>query len=303
MGNCLNTTDDLTKYKNCAVKGKGGELADIDGRIVCVLACFDYNNPQALQYAGCPPLTCSQDGSKFSKLVKDCDVELYEYFDSDPVNFPRQAVIKQKWAELGKELGAGDCFIFYYAGHGNREDDKDGDESDAMDEEMCFVEPDGRPMFWLDDDVSKCLAEYFKPEVHILFVTDCCHCGSMCDLSKDSLKGRPILHVGAVKDNQEAVDLGSGGAFTTSLMESVEELSRDRDEHYSIVDLYNTIYGKFEDRFSGENQTFAISWPSGYDPDTFPWPLIPYDGWEIKTAFDGFGNKQVLDLEEDLGMK
>merc|ERR1712046_493367 len=70
-------------------------------------------------------------------------------------------------------------------------------------------------------------------------------------------------------------------------MESVEYLSKHNKGYiYTAVELFNTMFGKFEKRFRKDDQTFSFSHTRNYDPDTFAWPLVPPDGWESKTMFD-----------------
>ncbi len=80
-----------------------------------------------------------------------------------------------------KTLTSGDLFVLYYSGHGNRTRDKDGDEENGKDETMCLH--DGQ----LIDDELYALWQTFQPGVRVLFITDCCHSGSMLRGSDDDV--------------------------------------------------------------------------------------------------------------------
>jgi len=207
------------------------------------------------------------------------------YFDKDEDNFPSKGAIKREWRRLAKELTEEDAFVFYFSGHGIQVQDKDGDEEDNFDEAMLFVEPDGTPKAFVDDEVAELLA-LMNPKTRVLAITDCCHSGTLLDLDKPELHGRPIFHFAAALDYQEAVDLGGGGAFTTCILETLKRTSHDEREK-SVAEIYNTIVGKYQKRYVSADQIFQLSFPIGADPDTCPWPILPHRDWTVVTQFDG----------------
>lgn len=292
MGNACGRLDGKlgSKYTNCYIEGNGGELDPPPTRTVCMVVSFDYKGYKCYERAGCCELTAIKDGRRFAMLAKDSGVDTREYYDSNdyPTNlgFPGKKTILGAWRKLGHELGPNDCFVFFYAGHGSQMTDDNGDEQDGLDEVMCFVTPDGYRDFVRDDEVSEILLNHFKPTTKVLFVTDCCHCATICDLQRPALKNRPILHLSAVKDEQTATDIGDGGAFTSSLLEVVEDCFRDDDTRQSVVDVFNNVYGKYNQNKGWSDQDFEFEQTYDYDPDTFPWPLQPPKGWTVKTALD-----------------
>eukprot|EP00929_Paragymnodinium_shiwhaense_P003202 TRINITY_DN103632_c0_g1_i1.p1 TRINITY_DN103632_c0_g1~~TRINITY_DN103632_c0_g1_i1.p1 ORF type:complete len:320 (+),score=83.29 TRINITY_DN103632_c0_g1_i1:49-1008(+) len=276
------------KYKNCEVVGNGGEMVMLNGRVVCVVAAFNYEGYGALEKSGCTKLTSVMDGIRFGDLARSSGAQVEEYYDCAPagsrcLGFPLKDRILQRIEDHAHALGPRDVFIFFYAGHGTQTADADGDEDDGLDEDLCFVKPDGSSDFLKDDEVAM-LLQNFNPETHILFVTDCCHGGTICDLAREELSGRPIVHLSAVKDSQEADDIGNGGAFTCSLLETVEELVRQREEDVSVVEVFNACYGKYNGRQS--DQDFKFERTGDFDPDCFRWPLMPPYGWEVSTSLD-----------------
>lgn len=89
--------------------------------------------------------------------------------------------------------------VIYYAGHGTRQRDTEGDEKDLMDE--CIVCYDGRVI--KDDWIFENVVVSLNANVRACFVTDCCHSGTMYDLpmefiydrkEKTMVAGFPVLH-------------------------------------------------------------------------------------------------------------
>ena len=88
------------------------------------------------------------------------------------------------WLVAGSRPGA--RALFYFAGHGYFQPDKNGDESDGYDEALVphdarLVSADTRPMqvanLILDDEVGALLGELRGREVHV--IVDSCHAGTM----------------------------------------------------------------------------------------------------------------------------
>jgi len=277
------------KVKNEPLVGGGGEAVATGlhsgGRCVVLCVAFDYG-PDAEENAGCGPLSCTPDATRFARLAKLCGAEVSEFYDNAEVpslGFPDRDMIFSWIQQKAQELGPDDTFVWFYAGHGNGCEDEDGDEEDGQDEELCFVTQDGYYNAMKDDWISQ-LLQSFNPECHILVVTDCCHSATVCDLENDNMAGRPIVHLAAVKDEQCAQDLGDGGAFTSSLLETIETYVEEGVDQFTLTDLFNRTHDDFSDRFA--EQDFCIELTPGYDPDTFMWPLVPPAGYQCATMLD-----------------
>jgi len=280
------------KFRNRTVQGDGGSIARTSGRTVCLVVCFDYSGYPAQERSGCGALSCSPDGMRFASLARAAGASVTAYCDQAefPGNrgFPRKDVIVAELSRIGRELGPDDTFVFFFAGHGDRSKDKNGDEQDGFDEELCFVEPDGSYNAMKDDDISNILLNDFKEATRILIITDCCHSGTVCDLGRQEFQARPLVHMAAVTDAQVAQDLGDGGAFTSSLIETLETMSSQGQTDFSVVQIYNKCFAAYSGKF--EQQDFQLEVTPSFDPDTFQWPLVPPAGWTVKTALDGDGS-------------
>lgn len=278
-----------SKVRNEPLVGSGGEVIHtgiaVGGRTVCLCVAFDYSE-QALENAGTGPLSCTPDAMRFAALAKLCGAEVTCFYDNAAIpssGFPDRDMIYHWIEQKAMELGPNDTFIWFYAGHGNGAEDEDGDEDDGQDEELCFVTPDGYYNAMKDDDIS-ILLQSFHEECHILVVTDCCHSATVCDLENDNMAGRPIVHLAAVKDEQCAQDLGDGGAFTSSLLETIETFVEEGNHSFTLTDIFNRTHDDFSDRFA--EQDFCVELTPEYDPDTFLWPLIPPAGYQCATLLD-----------------
>jgi len=292
MGNCNGGQIEPQKTKNTRHVGWGGDLKEAKGKVrVCVVA-FDYKGYGADHQI--PPLTATADGRRFADMAKVCGAEVKEYYDTPEsrvsVAFPEKDVILEEWRRIGAEMTSDDVFVFFFAGHGLQKSSDGPNADEARDDVMLFMKPDGTPVGLVDDTVAETLAEAFLPEHHILFVTDCCHCGTICDLSSKKLNGRPIVHLAAVKDSQSAQDLGDGGAFTCALLETLEAqvaVGNEQDgltRDMSVPDVFNNTFDKFSGQF--KNQDFTFETTKQYDADTFRWPLVPPAGWTVSDPLD-----------------
>lgn len=278
-----------SKVRNEPLVGLGGDIiqtgVQAGGRTVVLCVAFDYGQ-DALDNAGCGPLSCTPDAMRFAALARLCGAEVTTFFDNPACpsqGFPDKDMIFSWIQQTSMVLGPNDTFIWFYAGHGNGAEDDDGDEDDGQDEELCFVTREGYYNPMKDDDISG-LLQSFDPECHILVVTDCCHSATVCDLECDELAGRPVVHLAAVKDEQCAQDLGDGGAFTSSLLETIETYVEEGVDCFSLTDIFNRTHDDFSDRFA--EQDFCIELTPEYDPDSFMWPLIPPRGYQCATLLD-----------------
>lgn len=84
-----------------------------------------------------------------------------------------------KW--LVSDIQPGDSLVFYFAGHGLRQRDLNGDEIDGFDESICPVdfESNGRV---LDNYINEVIVRPLIPDVRLHAIVDSCHSGTILDL-------------------------------------------------------------------------------------------------------------------------
>merc|ERR1719440_1010918 len=266
--------------------------------IICTL---DYADEYAGE-SGATALTCSQDGSRFLDLCLQTGVpeeNIWHMMDT-PENcgtdkWPNKKnltnAFKTKAAEL-KKLGPDAMFVFFFAGHGYHQEEGAfcRDEEDGQDEFLVLMDDTsyqiGSQMDpFLDDHVKDLVYGYFPRTNKMLFVTDCCHSGTVCDLDDPVLGGHQIVHYAAVQDNQEAQDVG-GGAFTSSMLEMIEDLVAAGCQEMSVDELYTSINTKFGPGWELTGaQNFNYNATLSADASTFPWPFFPA-GYSVDTVID-----------------
>jgi len=315
MGNvslCKESTavESPTKVKNQAVAGKGGVLQLPAGCKVrvCVVA-YDYHGYGA-DAATTPRLACVRDGVRFAKMAKDAGAAVVcEYYDRPNLNqegdqkrslgFPSKKRVLDQMRAIGSETTENDAFIFYFAGHGIS---KAREVEEGQEEMMVFMEETGRPSYLLEAEVAAVLSEAFPKEAHVLFVTDCFHNGNFCDLSWPTLAGRPIVHIGCVKDakhipasNPPESFKEVPSPFTASILDAVEHIGAAGSQDVSVVQLYNKALEIYDARLEGEEKPeVAFDRTISFDPDTFRWPLVPVPGWTVNDPLDEAQQQQGL---------
>lgn len=298
-----------TKVKNQPISGKGGVFqlpADCKVR-VCVVA-YDYHGYGADAQV-VPRLGCVRDGVRFAKMAKDSGAEVSQFFDRPDMNkgekkqslgFPTKEAVLEEMRRMGGQTSENDAFVFYFAGHGKRTARKVEEGEDVS---MVFMEPNGTPSHLVDEEVAAVLTEAFLPSAHVLLITDCFQNGSLCDLSRPALAGRPIVHLAAIKDVKTIPTPARGkgkdhipfkevpSVFTASLLEAVEQMAEpDRAEEtqeVGLVPAYNALLERLIDGETMEMKADLVcECTTKFDLDTFRWPLTPPPGWVATDPLD-----------------
>lgn len=232
----------------------------------------------ALDYAGTGnELTCTQDGDNLRQLVDQCGVQqqnIIKLYNNDGNKEQVEAAIE----EQGGKCQEGDCFFFYYSGHGAEVEDLDGDEADGSDEALCLVTPDGQldwDMFMTDDEFCQCVTDNVGVGVNIIVMCDCCHSGTIGDFNDEKWAGHSAISLSGCRDSQTSGDTGNGGICTHSLLMAIQQRQQDGEEEYSIGQLYNTILHK-DDTVFNSAQDITLNWTDDTDPTSMAWPLVPH---------------------------
>ncbi|KAF8501495.1 Metacaspase-1 [Russula emetica] len=170
--------------------------------------------------------------------------------DDNPDDLPTKENIIEAMKTLVRGAQAGDSFFFYFSGHGIQIKDRDGDESDGLDECICAMDyrgddpdPDcNTPGLIVDDTMHDLMVKPLPPQCRLTAVYDCCHSGTILDLPviyNSSGAAKPFIHIdgpwvwsqkissadvvslSASKDNQEAAESRQGGALQRAFIDSV----------------------------------------------------------------------------------
>ena len=105
--------------------------------------------------------------------------------DIDGARAPTRAAILDGFAAIGDGAGAGDLIYIHLSGHGSRQTDFEGDETDGLDEIFLPVDtaraPGGAgtvPNAIPDDEIGRMVAAIRAQGADVFLVMDSCHAGS-----------------------------------------------------------------------------------------------------------------------------
>jgi hypothetical protein len=186
---------------------------------------------------------CANDVKNMSQYLKDTleydVVRVYTEQDT-PTKVTAQNIIRilHKTAIESWSMRLRRVFI-HFSGHGVSVADRNKDESDGKDEAICPV--DYRDAGVITDDILKRLFRYFNPATKVTCVFDCCHSGTIGDLtyrlsdtnehtieSKDSACAADIVLISGCRDDQTSADAYGvtgtaeySGAMTSCLLDCI----------------------------------------------------------------------------------
>jgi hypothetical protein len=129
------------------------------------------NHVDLQHYPGAPPLRgCINDAKAINEIAR------LQRFECERPLVDQQATASAVIAgirDAARELKSGDIFLIQYSGHGGQVPDRNGDESDGMDETWCLYD-----RMLIDDELARLWTE-FAAGVRILMISDSCHSGTM----------------------------------------------------------------------------------------------------------------------------
>lgn len=130
----------------------------------------------------------------------------------------------QAIASMASQLKAGDIFLLTYSGHGSQVLDKNGDETDGLDETWVLYD---RQI--IDDELYE-LWSKFALGVRILVISDSCHSGTVVRTTQAKVRNTrdkviPFcaasgILLSASRDHQTAMEIEENGLFTSKLLEA-----------------------------------------------------------------------------------
>ena len=154
----------------------------------------------------------------------DFSPELHLLLDNNNQNYPSKERILNILVSTINECNKNtfDNVIFYFAGHGYQNTDKNGDELDGKDENILS----GDQLFIRDDELKNIISKLNNKKVGLSFIFDCCHSGTILDLpkivigsqqnnvSKNIINNKKILCICACDDSESSIERDGRGLFT-----------------------------------------------------------------------------------------
>lgn len=260
----------VTSTSDYDVKAPHNRGDDSEAQVRVLIFALDYSRTSN-------PLTCSLDGRNMEALAAACGAQHVQALYNEECT--RQNAENTLRATC-KGCGPDDFFVFYYSGHGTFVADVSGEEEFGEDEAFCFVTPQGQitlESLMTDDDFADIIIQNLPSTVRLVVLTDCCHSGTIADLTKEGWLNRHAICLSGCRADETSGDIGIGGIFTHSMLLAIEKLGKYGD--YSVGELYNSTI-KQDDSVFHSAQNVQIHCSDAVAPNQMAWPLVPIGPYE-----------------------
>ncbi|KAK3185056.1 hypothetical protein Dsin_032342 [Dipteronia sinensis] len=186
--------------------------------------------------------------------------------EETPEHIPIKKNIEKALKWLVEDCKKGDSLVFYFSGHGLRQPEFNGDETDGFDETICPLDFIKEGVI-LDNDINSIIVQPLVKGVKLHAIVDACHSGTILDLSykynrKENIwdnntppsgankatSGGLAICISACADDQVATDTTAfsgntmNGAMTYILTRSIRKFPG-----LTYGDLLDLIHEAFED--------------------------------------------------------
>ena len=174
---------------------------------------------------------CIQDVTNIGEFITKT-LKIPSKVCTEPANTTAMSIVQGLYElALQSHSEALDFVWIHYSGHGSHIKDTSKDERDLQDE--CLVPSDYMTAGLIPDDLLEKLFRYFNPKTRVVFVSDSCHSGTICDLkySWDNTKTctienaastiqAKVMTLSGCMDDQTSADafnLGQDGKYSGAL--------------------------------------------------------------------------------------
>jgi len=249
-----------------------------EGKIHILICGIDYSCDKK-SWAGEHPLDTKVAFDFMIHLAQECKVDTIHTLWNEQCT---RAGMEHGIATVGKQCADGDFFVFYYTGHGDRLKDDDGDEDSGFDSAMCLLGPDGstepRYQVWMrDDEFVEAIHGAVDPSVKVLVLCDCCHSGTLLDLSKPEWHDRGYMacSISGCTDKETSAGTGKGGMFSRAITTAVQALQERGESGYSVGCLYNQVLEDYQEHKSAGHTQHIVIHGVGHYSNGMAWPFQP----------------------------
>ncbi|KAF4368332.1 hypothetical protein F8388_019049 [Cannabis sativa] len=163
------------------------------------------------------------------RFPSDCLLVLTEH-EKDPLRIPtrRNMLLALRWLVEGSR--AGDSLVFFYSGHGSRQQDKDHDEADGVDETLCPTDYETAGKI-VDDEINATIVRPLPYGATLHAIIDACYSGTVLDLPFVCRMNRDGFYNWEDQRNQSIYKGTKGGVAVSISACDDHQTSADTDVH------------------------------------------------------------------------
>ena len=211
---------------------------------------------------------CVNDVKNGDKFLKDHRYKTKVLTDKD---VSQKYNILENLSELGKSKEK--RLFFHYSGHGTQTLDKNGDESDGLDEAIFS----SNGLIIVDDQINETLT-HFPVDKTVILLFDCCHSGSIADLpytltpvgylTEKVVKNvnTKVICISGCKDPQTSADITQGGISYGALSQTLYSLLR-KNKKRTWRQFYTELLYEMQRKGYQQIPLISASNPSIFDEE------------------------------------
>lgn len=166
------------KKQKCELKGTAQDVKNMRDLLVDQ---FSFPIESILILAGTAAAFFNHHAFSFKHVSRYLYSMWNTFVEEELYKPPTRKNIEDGFKWLVSDIQPGDSLVFYFAGHGLRQRDLNGDEIDGFDESICPVDFETNGMV-LDNYINEVIVRPLIPDVRLHAIVDSCHSGTILDL-------------------------------------------------------------------------------------------------------------------------